>query len=126
MHEIFNNHPTATWITIIGTIVTIAGAVAGGWYFILDERERSIAQNDGIAKVQDEQVLIRRDMASQTRSIEEIREVQKQILAKIDRRFDKIEGGHDRIVGEVTDGIRTLAIEIGKRGSYREMNLGSE
>ena len=124
MNEIFNNHPTATWVTILGTLITTAAAVAGGWYFILDERERSIEQNDGIHKVQDEQVLIRRELSAQTLSLAEIREMQREIMAVLERRFDKIEGGHDRIVGEITDGIRTLAIELGKASSCREVNLG--
>ena len=116
MNEMMERHPTAVWVTILTTIVTIAGAVAGGWWFILDERERSINQSQTQGEIRAEQVLIRREL----QSLPAIREVQKQILELLDRRFDNIEAGHDRIVREVTDGFRAIALELGRASACRD------
>lgn len=50
----------------------------------------------------------------------EIRETQKTIIKTVDRRLDKIEDGHDRIVSEVTRATTALAVEVGRVSGRQE------
>ena len=92
----------------------MAAGVAGGWYFIMDERERSLEQSGALAAIRAEQVAIRKELALQTADLEEIRHVQGTIIGTMERRFDLIENGHDRIVGEVSRNGMALAVELGR------------
>ena len=50
----------------------------------------------------------------------EIRKTQHTIIDTVDRRLDKVEDGHDRIVSEVTGAMTTLAIEVGRVSGRQE------
>ena len=112
--SMLDDHPLAVWSSVVITLVTMAVGVAGAWYFIMDERERSIEQNERLSAIQQEQVYIRKELALQTADLEEIRKMQGTIVGTVDRRFDKIEDGHDRIVSEVSRNGIVLAVELGR------------
>lgn len=115
-----DRHPLAARLTTIATLITLAGGIAGGWWYILDERERSLAQSDTLRSVRAEQELIRRELQAQTQTLATIREVQREILDTLERRFDKVEDGHDRLAREITDGIRAIALELGRASPCRD------
>ena len=54
-----DKHPLFFWGSIIFGLFTLATSVAGGWYFILDERERSIEQTGILREIRGEQEEIR-------------------------------------------------------------------
>ena len=99
----FEKHPLIAWLSVVGTVVTLAAGVAGAWYFILDERERSIEQTDLLLKVRDDQVEIRKELALQTDGHK-----------NIERSLDKLEDGQDRIVREINTGLLGMAVNVGR------------
>ena len=116
----FDKHPIAIWSSIIITLVTMAAGVAGSWYYITDERERSIEQSKRLADIRREQENIRKELALQTADLEEIRQVQRTIISTVERRFDKIEDGHDRIVSEISHTSTAIALELGRIAGQHE------
>ena len=50
----------------------------------------------------------------------EIRKMQGTIVDTLERRLDKVEDGHDRIVSEVSRATTTLAIEVGRVSGRQE------
>ena len=62
MNEIFGKHPTATWLTIIGTLLAFVTAATIACYYMVDERERSMAQSQAQAEIRHEQEKIRREL----------------------------------------------------------------
>lgn len=110
----FDKHPVAMWSSILLTLVTMAAGVASTWYYIMAERDAGMERSARLAEIRQEQELIRRELALQTQELETIRSTQGDILGTMDRRFDKVEDGHDRIVREFTDGLRSMAVEVGR------------
>ena len=110
----FDNHPVAVWASIIFGLFSVATGVAGGWYFIMDERERSLEQNERLMEIRREQEKIRTELATQTTTLQSINTGQEVMRLSSDVRFDKIEEGHDRIVQSGSDSSLAMAIELGK------------
>ena len=75
---------------------------------------------DSLAAIRAEQVEIRAELALQTADLEEIRTTQGGILGTLDRRFDIIENGHDRLAGEIHDGVTSMAVELGRVSARQE------
>ena len=67
-----------------------------------------------LAAIHAEQINIRKELALQTADLEEIRKTQGAIRGTQDRRFDKIEDGHDRIIGVIADSAHRTAVVLGR------------
>ena len=84
-------------------IGTMVAAVAGGAWFIRDERDRSIEQTRLLLQVRADQVEIRKELALQTGG-----------HSSIERSLDKLEDGQDRIVREINTGLLDMAVNVGR------------
>ena len=69
-------HPAIVWAGILVTVVSLGAGIGAGWYYILDERERSIQQSATLADVRSEQEQIRRELGLQTSDLDSIRVTQ--------------------------------------------------
>lgn len=98
-----DRHPVAVWTSILVTLVTLAAGVGGGWYFILDERERSIEQSDRLAEIRREQEGIRKELATQTLLLREVRSEQ-----------DQIEARQRWLASEVNRAVGDMAVDVGR------------
>ncbi len=94
-----DDHPIARWVSV----ASLVAGVGGGAWFIMDERERSIEQTERLAEIRREQEVIRRELATQTISLEEIRDEQDQIAAR--QRW---------LASEVNREVGSLAIDVGR------------
>ena len=65
---------------------------------------------------------IRSSLADVRGEQDEIRDMQATIITTMDRRFDKIEDGHDRVVGAVSSTGISLALAIGQQNNSGEKN----
>lgn len=105
-----DRHPVVRLVAFVFGLAVGAVTIAGGAWYVVDERERSIEQTAALAAIRGEQEAIRRELALQTADLEEIRQRQGEIM----HRFDKIEDGHDRIVNAVHDGDLAVAVALGR------------
>ena len=97
------NATVIAWAKYLAMAVPLIGAAGTVVHFAEDIRS-------SLADIRKEQV--------------EIRRMQGTIVSTMDRRFDKIEDGHDRIVSEATAGMSGLAIEIGRVSGRLEERAG--
>ena len=111
---IFKDHPILSWFGIGATIITLAFGAGQVWSEIKEQNEITKSLVFKVDKVRSEQINIRKELATQTIDLGEIRKTQVKIESTIDRRIDKLEEGHDRIVGEIHDGITNMAIDLGR------------
>ena len=73
-----DDHPIIRWISV----ASLVAGIGGGAWFIMDERERSIEQTERLSEIRREQEDIRRELAIQTVSLDEIRDEQDQTAAR--------------------------------------------
>ena len=59
-----DKHPSMIWTGVIVTLITLATGVAGGWYYLTDERARSVDQSERLADIRLEQEAIRKELAT--------------------------------------------------------------
>ena len=94
-----DEHPIVRWVSVVSLVV----GVAGGAWFVMDTRERAIKQSERLAEIRGEQEGIRRELATQTVSLDEIRDEQDQIAAR--QRW---------LSSEVNRSVATMATDLGR------------
>ncbi|MCY4496428.1 MAG: hypothetical protein OXC14_04005 [Rhodospirillaceae bacterium] len=75
-----------TWVRFALTMLPLAGGALGIWWYVNDERDRSIDQVARLAEIRTEQEGIRKELATQSVLLTIIRDGQ----SEIDRNFDRI------------------------------------
>ena len=98
-----DRHPVAVLISVILTLVTMATGIASGWYFIKDERERSIKQSMQLDGIRSTQEAIRIELATQTLALTAIRNEQNEIA-----------GRQRWLASEVNRSVGVMAIDVGR------------
>ena len=104
----FTDHPALRWAAALLTILSLGAGAAGVWWLVYQQREEladllALAQEirEEQRQIRTAQSAIRADLRLQTDDVDEVRRVQRESGAKLDRQFDRLEDGHDRIVDEV-------------------------
>lgn len=77
---------TLSWIRFALTMLPLLGAVVGVWWYVYDERARSLDQVERLTDIRMEQEGIRKELATQSTQLGTIRSGQ----GEIDRNFDRI------------------------------------
>ena len=77
-----SDNPHVRHVATLGTALSLVITAVGIWWYILDERERSMAQIDALSAIRAEQVEIRRELALQTLALQDIRGEQNEIASR--------------------------------------------
>ena len=110
--ELLSKHPIVIYGSIIFTVISIAANAAGVWWYINDERERSISQIAKLEEIRSEQEKIRRELATQTLQLTEIR-----------GRQTEIEGGQRWLSTELNRTVGEISIELGRISERHRLTL---
>lgn len=129
-----DQHP----VVQIATVVTLVVTVAAGTWFIIDERERSIAVGDSVddvskrqeeiikelakqtlllgrvSEIRLEQEAIRKELATQTLILHRIEDNQTDSMESSDNRFEMRADEHQWLATEINRVIGAMSMEIGR------------
>ena len=107
-------HPIFARISVVITIITLATGVAGGYYFLSDEHERSIQQSTKLDEIRHEQEFIRKELATQSVLLTEIKSTQSDIINSSNQRFTMRADEHRWLASEINKVLGSMAINIGE------------
>lgn len=115
------DHPVLIWIGAIVTTISTVTAAAGIWWYIQDERERSLDHSNYLTEVRREQEAIRKELATQSQQNSRIEREQKAIQTFLTQRFDAAEAGRRWLASEIHQVTSTVSLELGRLLSMHDL-----
>ena len=98
----------------IATVVTLVVTIAGGTWFIIDERDRSIDVSKRAENIRLEQEKIHKQLSGLTLMLNRIEDNQKDLMTSSNNRFEVRAGEHRWLASEINRVTGSVAIELGK------------
>ena len=110
-----DRHPIARW----AVVTTLVASFAGGTYFVVDARDRSLDLIRKLGDVRKEQEAIRLELAAQTILLTSLESHQVNTAQASSQSFQVRSGEHRWLASEINRVIGSMAMEIGRLQQHR-------